>query len=130
MRSWLEYYDHDFAARFAEALEPTVANGINLEWNLQDAHAENYELEYDPHLIPGKFGAIRLLGYTNYANMGDYHFAIDQFENQTTKDTHGPEYRRPPRNRSAQVRRRTQLRAAVERTIQGIHASGLERRAA
>lgn len=78
-----EYYDHDFAARFAEALEPTVANGINLEWNLQDAHAENYELEYDPHLIAGKFGAIRLLGFTNFANMGDYHFAIDQFENQT-----------------------------------------------
>jgi high affinity Mn2+ porin len=79
----IEYYDHDFAARFAEALEPTVANGINLEWNLQDAHAENYELEYDPHLITGTFGAIRLLGFTNFANMGDYHFAIDQFENQT-----------------------------------------------
>src|ERR1017187_3588537 len=81
----LQYYDHVFAARFAEALEPTTANGINLEWNLQDAHAENYELEYDPHLIPGRFGAIRLLGYTNFANMGDYHFAIDQFENQTKK---------------------------------------------
>ena len=81
----LQYYDHDFAARFAEALEPTTANGINLEWNLQNAHAENYELEYDPHLIPGRFGAIRLLAFTNYANMGDYHFAIDQFENQTTK---------------------------------------------
>ncbi len=79
----VEYYDHAFAARFAEALEPTVANGINLEWNLQDAHAENYELEYDPHLIQGKFGAIRLLGFTNFANMGDYHFAIDQFQNQT-----------------------------------------------
>ncbi|MGD1027495.1 carbohydrate porin [Candidatus Binatus soli] len=81
----LEYYDHDFAARFAEALEPTVANGINLEWNLQNAHAENYELEYDLHLIPGKFGAIRVLGFTNYANMGDYHFAIDQFENQKNR---------------------------------------------
>ncbi len=81
----VEYYDHNFAARFAEALEPTVANGINLEWNLQDAHAENYELEYDTHLIPGRFGAIRLLGYTNFANMGDYHYAIDQFENQTKK---------------------------------------------
>jgi len=81
----VEYFDHDFAARFAEALEPTVANGINLEWNLQDAHAENYEFEYDPHLIRGKFGAIRLLGYTNFANMGNYHFAIDQFENQPKK---------------------------------------------
>jgi high affinity Mn2+ porin len=81
----IEYYDHNFAARFAEALEPIVANGINLEWNLQDSHSENYELEYDPHLIEGKFGAIRLLGYTNFANMGDYHDAIDQFENQPKK---------------------------------------------
>jgi hypothetical protein len=80
----IEYFDHAFAARFAEALEPTAANGINLEWNLQDAHAENYELEYDPRLIPHLFGAIRLLGFTNFANMGDYHFAIDQFQNQTT----------------------------------------------
>jgi high affinity Mn2+ porin len=78
----IEYDDHDFAARFAEALEPTVANGTDLEWNPQDAHSEDYELEYDPHLIPGRFGALRLLGYTNYADMGDYHFAIDQFLNQ------------------------------------------------
>jgi len=86
----LEYYDHDFAARFAEALEPTMANGTNLEWNLQNAHAENYEVEYDPHLIPGKFGAIRLLGFTNFANMGDYHFAIDQFQNQKKKTLAAP----------------------------------------
>jgi high affinity Mn2+ porin len=78
----LQYYDHDFAARFVEALEPTVANGINLEWNVRDAHSENYELEYDLHWIPKMFGAIRLLAYTNYANMGDYHYAIDQFLNQ------------------------------------------------
>ena len=56
----LQYYDHDFSARFAEALEPTMANGDTLEWNPQDAHAENYELEYDSHLIPKMFGAIRL----------------------------------------------------------------------
>src|SRR5208283_3322362 len=86
----LQYYDHDFSARFAEALEPTVANGDTLEWNPQDAHAENYELEYDSHLIPKMFGAIRLLAYTNYANMGDYHYAIDQFENQTTKTLNVP----------------------------------------
>jgi high affinity Mn2+ porin len=87
----IEYYDHDFAARFAEGLMPTVANGIDLEWNPQDGHAENYELEYDPHLLPGRFSAIRLLGYTNFANMGDYHFAIDQFLNQNKRILTAPD---------------------------------------
>jgi high affinity Mn2+ porin len=81
----IEYDDHDFAARFGQALEPTMANGDTLEWNLQDAHAENYELDYNLHLLRGRFGAIRLLAYTNYANMGDYHYAIDQFEDQKVK---------------------------------------------
>jgi high affinity Mn2+ porin len=94
----VEYDDHDFAARFAEALEPTMANGIQLEYNLQDAHAENYELEYDLHLIPKMFGAIRLLGFTNYANMGDYHFAIDQFQSQKVKTLLVPDITDHPQN--------------------------------
>jgi high affinity Mn2+ porin len=75
----IEYFDHDFAARFGEALEPKVANGIDLEWNPQRAHSENFEVEYHPHLIPGRFGAIRALAFMNHANMGDYKDAIDQF---------------------------------------------------
>jgi hypothetical protein len=37
----IEYWDRNFALRFADALEPTTANGINLQWDLQKAHSEN-----------------------------------------------------------------------------------------
>ena len=39
----VEYQDRKWGFRFAEALMPSVANGINLVWNLRRARAENYE---------------------------------------------------------------------------------------
>jgi hypothetical protein len=66
-----------WSARYAIALMPIVANGIDLEWNLRRARGENYELEY--HKLPlGRLldprykGTVRLLGFANHANMGDY----------------------------------------------------------
>src|ERR1700728_2133628 len=41
----LEYDDHWFAARFAIALEPKIANGINLDLDIARARAENLELQ-------------------------------------------------------------------------------------
>jgi len=75
----IEYWDNNFGVRFADALEPTVANGINLQWDLQKAHAENYEVEYHPSLLKGRDTAIRALAYMNTANMGVYTQAINQF---------------------------------------------------
>jgi hypothetical protein len=75
-----EYEGHNSAARFAEALERTEANGDTLEWNPRQAHSENFEVEYRPQLIPNHFDAIRFLYYMNYANMGNYHQAIANFE--------------------------------------------------
>ena len=75
-----EYEDRNWAARFGEALEPTQANGDTLEWNPRHAHSENFEVEYHPQLILNRFGAIRFLYYMNYANMGNYHQAIANFE--------------------------------------------------
>ena len=43
-----EYYDHNWVFRFGESLMPKVANGIDLEWNLRRARAENFELELHP----------------------------------------------------------------------------------
>ena len=43
-----EYHDRNWAFRFEEALMPKVANGIDLDWNLRRARAENYELELHP----------------------------------------------------------------------------------
>ncbi len=75
-----DYEDRKWAFRFSEALMPKVANGIDLVWQPWRAHAENFEFQWQHGIIPGKAGVIRLLGYTNYANMGIYRDAVIQFE--------------------------------------------------
>jgi carbohydrate-selective porin OprB len=76
-----EYDDLAWSARYALALMPTVANGIDLEWNLHRASGQNVELEYRKTpfaLLPERLfdpkhkGSVKLLGYVNHANMGDY----------------------------------------------------------
>ena len=64
--------DRNWGFRVAEALMPKVANGIDLVWKPWQAHAENFEYELRHGLLPNKSGAIRLLAYTNAANMGIY----------------------------------------------------------
>ena len=72
----LEYDDIEWSARYAMALMPTVANGIDLQTNLHRARGDNYELEYRKTpfalLNPRRKGTIRLLGYVNHADMGVY----------------------------------------------------------
>jgi high affinity Mn2+ porin len=75
-----DYEDRNWGFRFAEALMPKVANGIDLVWQPWKAHAENFEYELRRGIIPHKPGVIRLLSYINYANMGIYRDAIAQFE--------------------------------------------------
>ncbi len=75
-----EYIDRTWSARYALALMPTVANGVNLDWNLRRASGQNFELELrhpilGPLLLPDRKGAIRLLSYVNHANMGVYRTA-------------------------------------------------------
>jgi len=75
----VDYEDRNWGFRFAEGLMPKVANGIDLVWKPWQAHAENFEYEWRRGLVPGKPGVIRLLAFTNYANMGVYREAIAQF---------------------------------------------------
>jgi len=75
----LEYDGGAWALRFAEALMPTVANGIALDGNLRRARGENLELELHPRLLVQKPAEVRLLSYVNHANMGDYRQAVDLF---------------------------------------------------
>ena len=76
-----EYDDLNWSARYAAALMPTVANGIDLDWNLHRARGDNYELElrrlpFSPLLThlgqPNRSGVVRLTGYVNHGNMGLY----------------------------------------------------------
>ncbi len=74
-----DYEDRNWGFRFAEALMPKVANGIDLVWRPWQVHAENWEYELRHGVIPKKAGVVRLLAYTNYANMGIYRDAVTQF---------------------------------------------------
>ncbi len=75
-----DYEDRNWGFRFGEGLMPKVANGIDLVWRPWQVHAENFQYELRRGFIPKKAGAIRLLAYTNYANMGIYREAVAQFE--------------------------------------------------
>jgi len=75
----IDYEDRFWGVRFGEALISKRPNGLTLQKNLQDAHSENYELEFRPELLERLATVIRILAFTNFANMGDYHEAIDQF---------------------------------------------------
>ena len=81
--TWGAIFDYEqphFAARFAETLMPKVANGIDMEWNITRARAENVEVEFRGALLSKYEGAVRLLTYVNHANMGDYREAIHAFQ--------------------------------------------------
>ncbi len=74
----LEYHDRNWALRFAEALLPKVANGIDLTWNLRKARAENIECEWHP-VIRGRNTTLKLLSFVNHANMGVYREAVANY---------------------------------------------------
>ncbi len=75
----VEYDDHKWAVRFAEALMPKIANGIHLDADLARARSENVEFELHHTVIPHREGVLRVLGYSNQANMGSYRVAIANF---------------------------------------------------
>jgi hypothetical protein len=75
-----EYDDKVWSARYALALMPTVANGIDLVWNLRQASGQNWEFElrkplFGSLLPPDRKGNVRILGYLNHAHMGLYRVA-------------------------------------------------------
>jgi high affinity Mn2+ porin len=72
-----EYDDKAWSARYALALMPTVANGIDLDWNLLRASGQNWEFELRKPLLGSlisadRKGVVRVLGYVNHAHMGLY----------------------------------------------------------
>jgi len=73
-----DYEDRNWGFRFAEALMPKIANGIDLVWRPWQVHAENFEYELRHGFIPNKAGVVRLLAYTNSANMGIYRDQVIQ----------------------------------------------------
>jgi high affinity Mn2+ porin len=75
----LEYDDHWWTVRFAEALEPKIANGIHLDADLARERASNLEFEARGNLIAHRAGVVRLLSYLNQADMGSYAEAVRDY---------------------------------------------------
>ena len=71
----IDYVDHWGAVRAGVFLMPTVANGIDYDFDL--AHARGQQLEVELHdCLAGHPGIVRVLGYLNDAKMGHYDDAI------------------------------------------------------
>lgn len=68
----LQYTDRDFVALYGVAAMPVVANGIDLQYHLRQGSGQNVEFDLNQSALARRKGAIRLLGYVNHANMGDY----------------------------------------------------------
>ena len=75
-----EFWDRNYTVRFGETLMPKVANGLELDWNIARARAENLEWELRHRLVPNRAGTVRLLSYVNHANMGSYRDSIHAFQ--------------------------------------------------
>ena len=75
----VEYDDRNWSLRFVEALMPKVANGINLDADLARARAENLEVAAYPRFFSNRRTTVRLLGYLNHANMGNYRQAVADY---------------------------------------------------
>jgi hypothetical protein len=71
----VEYDAPRWSLRFGEALMPTVANGIEMDWHVSRSRSENVELEW--RLRPTF--TLRTVGYVNHANMGSYDEAIQGY---------------------------------------------------
>lgn len=74
-----EYDDRKWVVRYGLFAMPVVANGIDLDWALSRAHAQNGELEIRESLVRGREGTQRILFYANRAHMGVYREAVRAF---------------------------------------------------
>ena len=64
------------ALRIGTFMEPTEANGLELDDNVIRAHGDTAEIEGD-YALGGHPGKSRLLGFVNHANAGTYREAMD-----------------------------------------------------
>ena len=115
----VEYDTPKWSLRFGEALMPTVANGIDMDWNIARARAENLELE----LHPTTGLVVRLLGYANHANMGSYDEAISRLPRRSRSEARR---RRVSSARSGEDGPRRERRIHVSQTRACVRACWLE----
>jgi high affinity Mn2+ porin len=80
----LEFYWDDWAARIAHTAAPVNPNQLELSFEMWNFFGEEYEVEHN-HLLWGRPGVVRLLGYFNRENMGRFDDAIAAFNADPTQ---------------------------------------------
>jgi len=80
-----EYDDRTWSVRYGLFAMPTVANGIDMDWALSRAHAQNGELEARHSWVAKRKGTTRVLFFANRAHMGDYREAVNAYLAGTDK---------------------------------------------
>jgi hypothetical protein len=74
-----EYDDRKWSLRYGLFAMPTVANGMDLDWDWRRSHGHNGEFELRHSLIAQHKGAERLLFFANRAHMGTYREAVNAY---------------------------------------------------
>src|SRR6201996_3179904 len=75
----IEYEDRNWAARYAVAAMPVVANGTELDWAFSRASGQNWEFEWRHGWLPKLAGAQRVLAFVNHAHMGNYRESVMRY---------------------------------------------------
>lgn len=71
----LEYVHPRYEWRYNFSLMPRVANGSDMNWQFYKANSSNLEYTHR-HTFRGRPGALRVLGFFNTANMGNYRSSL------------------------------------------------------
>jgi len=74
-----EYYHDDWALRFGHILPPADPNQLPLSFKPFTYYGDQVELEHK-HALFGQPGAVRVLGYRNRENMGQWSDAINAYQ--------------------------------------------------
>jgi high affinity Mn2+ porin len=70
-----EYIKPQWKFRISTAMIPKSANGMDMEYNISNAHSEAIEIEHSFMLL-NQPGALRALFFLTHADMGDYNLAF------------------------------------------------------
>ena len=83
-----ELFFDDWAVRFAHMTPPKHPNQLETEFRLWKYFGEDVELEHD-HKILQQAGAVRVIGYRNHVETGNFDNAINAFVRDPSKNAAG-----------------------------------------
>lgn len=80
--SWggtVQYIHDDWAIRAGRVIVPYHPNQLTLDWDITQFYSDSYEIEHS-HLIGDQPGVIRILGFRNRENMGNFQDAVSVYQ--------------------------------------------------